>query len=136
MRKQSYPGSDLTIEQELLDGVNYRQYIASYKSDGLKIYGLLTVPEEQKPENGWPVIIFNHGYIPPDQYRTTERYTAYVDALARNGYLVFKPDYRGHGNSEGQPLGAYYSSAYTIDVLNAVSALKRYQDADPQRIGL
>lgn len=34
MRKQSYPGSDLVIEQELPDGANYRQYIASYKSEG------------------------------------------------------------------------------------------------------
>ena len=45
--------------------------------------------------------MFNHGYIPPAQYRTTERYVAYVDGFARNGYVVFKPDYRGHGDSEG-----------------------------------
>lgn len=136
MRKQSYPGSDLVIEQELPDGVNFHQYIASYKSEGLKIYGLLTVPLGEKPNTGWPVIIFNHGYIPPGEYQTTERYVAYVAGFARNGYIVFKSDYRGHGNSEGQPLGAYYSPAYTIDVLNALSSLKRYKDADPQRIGM
>ena len=136
MRKQSYPGSDLVVEQELPDGANYHQYIASYKSEGLKIYGLLTVPIGEKPKTGWPVIIFNHGYITPDQYQTTERYVAYVAGFARNSYIVFKPDYRGHGNSEGQPLGAYYSPAYTIDVLNAISTLRRYKDADPQRIGM
>ena len=48
------------------------------------------------------VVIFNHGYIPPAQHRTTERYVAYVDAFARNGYIVFRSDYRGHGNSEGE----------------------------------
>jgi len=136
MRKKTYPGSDLTIEQTLSPGSNYNQYIASYQSDGLKIYGLLTVPVAVKPKNGWPVIIFNHGYISPNQYQTTERYVAYVDTFARNGYVVFKPDYRGHGNSEGKPEGAYYSPAYTVDVLNAVSTLKKYKDADPQRIGM
>lgn len=136
MRKQSYHGSDLVVEQGLPDGANYHQYIASYKSEGLKIYGLLTVPIGEKPKTGWPVIIFNHGYISPDQYQTTERYVVYVAGFARNSYIVFKPDYRGHGNSEGQPLGAYYSPAYTIDVLNAVSTLRRYKDADPQRIGM
>ena len=136
MRKRNYPGSDLTIEQTLGDGTNYHQYIASYISDGLKIYGLLTVPDGEKPAAGWPVIIFNHGYIPPEQYRTTERYIAYVDAFARNGYIVFKSDYRGNGSSQGNPEGAYYSRAYTVDVLNALSTLKRYKDADPANIGM
>ena len=52
MRQQSYPGSEITIEQTLSSGSNYNQYIASYKSDGLKIYALLTVPKEPKPKNG------------------------------------------------------------------------------------
>lgn len=136
MRNQEYPGSDIIIEQTLPDGSNYSRYIASYKSDGLKIYALLTIPKGKKPATGWPVIIFNHGYIPPEQYRTTEKYIAYTDAFSRNGYIVFKSDYRGHGNSEGKPEGAYYSPAYTIDVLNAISSIKKYKDADPERIGM
>lgn len=136
MREKKYPGSDITIEETLSPGSNYNQYIVSYKSDGLKIFALLTVPQGQKPKNGWPVIIFNHGYIPPDQYVTTERYVAYVDSFARNGYIVFKSDYRGNGNSQGQPEGAYYSPAYATDVLNAVSSIKKYRDADPNRIGM
>ncbi|HZE87413.1 MAG TPA: alpha/beta fold hydrolase [Methylomirabilota bacterium] len=136
MQKKSYPGSNLVIEQTLQPGSNYDQYIASYKSDNLKIYGLLTVPQGTKPKNGWPVIIFNHGYIPPSVYKTTERYVAYVDAFARNGYIVFKSDYRGNGSSEGNPEGAYYSPAYAADVLNALASLKQYKDADPKRIGM
>ena len=136
MRAQTYPGSEITIEQTLPSGSNYNQYIASYKSDGLKIYALLTVPQGEKPKSGWPVIIFNHGFIPPDQYRTTERYVAYIDTFARNGYLVFKSDYRGHGNSEGKAEGGYGSNAYTIDVLNALGSIKKYQDADSGRIGM
>jgi len=136
MRKQEYPGSDIVIEQTLSNGSNYQKYIASYKSEGLKIYGLLTVPIGDPPNTGWPVIIFNHGYIPPQQYQTTQRYVDYVDAFAKNGYIVFKPDYRGNGNSEGKPEGAYYSPAYTIDVLNALSSIKKFKDADPGRIGM
>lgn len=136
MRKQDYPGSDIVIEKTLPPGSNYSRFIASYKSEGLKIYALLTIPQGDPPAGGWPVIIFNHGYIPPEQYQTTERYLAYTDAFSRNGYIVFKSDYRGHGDSEGQPEGAYYSPAYTIDILNAVSSLKKYKDANPERIGM
>jgi dipeptidyl aminopeptidase/acylaminoacyl peptidase len=136
MHKQVYPGSDLIIDQTLAPGTNYKQYIASYSSEGLTIYGLLTVPNESKPEGGWPVIIFNHGYIPPEIYKTTERYVDYVAAFARSGYIVFKPDYRGNGNSEGAPEGAYYSPAYAVDVLNAVATLKKYPDANSGKIGM
>ena len=135
-RGQSYPGSEIVIEQVLAPGTNYQRYLTSYRSEGLKIYSLLTVPNGAKPATGWPAIIFNHGYIPPEQYRTTERYVAYVDGFARNGYIVFRPDYRGHGFSDGEPTGAYGSPDYTIDVLNAVASVKQYADADPNRIGM
>ncbi|OGG05087.1 peptidase [Candidatus Gottesmanbacteria bacterium RBG_16_52_11] len=136
MRQQEYPGSEIITEQTLPPGSNYRRYIVSYRSDGLKIYALLTVPNGNPPAGGWPVIVFNHGYIPPAEYRTTERYSAYTDAFSRSGYILIRPDYRGHGNSEGNPEGAYYSPAYTVDVLNAVSSIKRYPGADSSRIGM
>src|ERR1700730_13941924 len=136
MRQRDYPGSDLVIERTLSPGRNYQQYVASYQSDGLKIFALLTVPNGAKPASGWPGIIFNHGYIPPTVYRTPERYIAYVDAFARNGYIVFKPDYRGFGSSQGQPVSAYYAPDDTVDVLNAVTSLQRYGSADPNRIGM
>ncbi len=136
MREQSYPGSEIVIEQILPDGSNYKKYIASYRSDGLKIYSLLTIPSGTKPERGWPVIIFNHGYIPPSQYRTGEKYKQYTDMFSRNGFIVFMPDFRGHGNSEGNPEGAYYSPSYSIDVLNALSSVKKFPEADRDRIGM
>jgi len=136
MRKREYPGSEIVVEQTLSPGSNYNRYIVSYKSEGLKIFALLTVPRGDPPEGGWPAIVFNHGYIPPEQYATTERYVAYVDGFASNEYIVIKPDYRGHGNSEGEPQGAYFSPGYTVDVLNAVSSIKNYPSVNPDKIGM
>jgi fermentation-respiration switch protein FrsA (DUF1100 family) len=136
MRQTPYPGSEILIEETLEPGANYSRYIASYQSDGLKIYGLLTIPYGETPESGWPAIVFNHGYIPPEIYRTTERYIAYVDSLASNGYIIFRIDYRGHDRSEGEARGAYGDPGYTADVLNAVAALKNFPDANPEAIGM
>lgn len=136
MRQTPFPGSQIVLEEELEAGPNYFRYYASYMSEGLKIYGLLTIPFGEMPPGGWPAIVFNHGYIPPDVYRTTERYIAYVDGLARSGYIVFRIDYRGHDRSEGEASGAYGNPGYTVDVLNAVEALQQFPQVDPNRIGM
>ena len=136
LRAKEIAGSDIIIEETLANGVNYAQYIASYRSEGYKINGLLTVPLGDVPAGGFPAIVFVHGYIPPEIYRTTERYVDYVDALARNGFVVFKIDLRGFGNSEGEPSGAYFSPDYTVDTIAALKSLQRTDYVNSEGVGL
>lgn len=136
LAQQETPGSVITVEETLAPGSNYNRYLVSYLSEGLKINAYMTVPLGAQPATGWPAIIFNHGYIPPTIYRSTERYIAYQDAFARNGYIVFRPDYRGHAFSEGEANGAYGSPGYTIDVLNALASVEADARVDPNRIGM
>lgn len=136
MRLRSYPGSNIKIEQTLTPAGTYNRYITSYQSDGLKIYALLLVPKGAKPSSGWPVIILNHGYITPERYTPDGNYISYADAFAKNGYIVFKPNYRGNGKSEGKPTSTYYSSDYIVDDLNAIASIKMYPDANPAKIGV
>lgn len=136
MRAKSYPGSDLRIESSLSPGPNYNRYIVSYDSDGLQLLGLLTVPTGAKPAAGWPVVLLNHGYIPPPEYSTEQSYVREVEMLAAAGYIVFKPDYRGNGNSPGTPSQPYISPDYVTDSLNALASIKKYPDADPNSIGV
>jgi dipeptidyl aminopeptidase/acylaminoacyl peptidase len=135
LREREYPGGDFVFEERLGNGSNYEQYIASYQSEGLKIYGLLTVPTGAMPEGGYPAIIFVHGYIPPDQYSTTKSYPTYPLNFSRSGYVMFKPDLRGHGNSEGEPASAHYSEKYIVDTMNAIAHLKDYPKVNPEKIG-
>ena len=136
LRSLNITSEKVKIEKELTDGSNYKRYIASFSSEGNKVYGLLTVPINNEPARGFPAIIFNHGYIPPTQYQTTEGYVSFVDYLARNGFVVFKIDYRGNGQSEGDPSGSYFSSAYTIDAISALKSLQKFEKIDPKRIGI
>lgn len=136
LRKKSYQTNELEIVETLSPGSNYQRHYATYQSDGLKQYGLLTIPNGQAPEGGWPAIIFNHGYISPTVYKTTERYVAYVDYLARNGYVVFRPDYRGHDRSEGVAQGGYGNSDYLIDVLYAFDAVSRMPEVNSSKMGM
>lgn len=135
LRQRSYE-SKLLEMREVGRNASYTSYLTSYTSDGLKINGLLTVPIGNKAVGGWPAIIFVHGYIPPASYQTLVNYSAYVDYLAKNGFVVFKIDLRGHADSQGESGGAYYSSDYIIDVLNARSALQISDFVASSKIGL
>lgn len=136
LRSKTIVGSKITIDEELSPGSNYKRYIAHYLSEENKVFGLLTVPIDEPPSGGFPAIVFNHGYIPPKQYVTTDRYVSYVDSLARNGFVVFKIDFRGNGNSEGDASGSYFSSAYTIDTISALKSLQTFNKVNPNRIGM
>jgi dipeptidyl aminopeptidase/acylaminoacyl peptidase len=136
LRSLNITSEKVKIEEELPDDGNYKRYLASFLSEGNKVYGLLTIPIDNVPTRGFPAIIFNHGYIPPTQYQTIESYISYVDYLARNGFIVFKIDFRGNGKSEGDPSGSYFSSAYTIDIISALKSLQKFEKADPKKIGV
>lgn len=128
--------STLTALNQYADHAAYTSYLTSYDSDGLRINGLLTKPKGAMPQGGWPGIVFVHGYIPPTTYQTTQKYEDYVDYLARSGFVVFKIDLRGHGDSEGEPSGGYFSADYVIDTLNARAALASSSFVNPKAIGL
>jgi fermentation-respiration switch protein FrsA (DUF1100 family) len=141
LRSRTYE-SQLGDMQVYEEHENYTSYLTSYTSDGLKVNGLLTIPKdgtgtiETKGTRKYPAIVFVHGYIDPQEYVTTERYIAYVDYLARNGFVVFKIDLRGNGQSQGTPGGGYYGSDYVVDTLHAYSALANAKFVNPKDIGL
>lgn len=136
LREKEYK-SNLGEQVFLNRNSNYSSYLTNYVSDGLRINALLTIPYEERPIEGYPAIVFVHGYIPPTLYQTNgAAYSSYVDYFARNGYVVFKIDLRGHGNSEGEAGGGYYGADYVVDALNAYAALSVFDQVNPEKIGM
>lgn len=86
-------------------------------SDGLKLCGILTHPEIKAST----CIILCHGI-------TVEKneggiFTHLADKLAKNGFNVFRFDFRGHGESEGSSIDMTISNE-TRDIETAVKFLK------------
>lgn len=137
MRARAYPASTLLAVRSDGDAGGYVNTIVSFQSDGLREYALMSVPDRSRPAKGWPVIIINHGYSDPATYRTDDSaYSQFIAAFARAGYMVLKPDYRGHGQSEGVASGGHLSPVYAYDLLNLVSTLRADSRVDASRIGL
>jgi dipeptidyl aminopeptidase/acylaminoacyl peptidase len=134
---RQYTASTLTVTQDLGEQGGYRNAIVSFVSDGLTEYALQSTPDGTAPSGGWPVIILDHGYENPATYTTNDgEYADFIAAFARAGYMVIKPDYRGYGQSQGQPAGGHFSPDYTYDELNLIATLKASSVVNAKRIGL
>lgn len=143
---------DLTVEHDLPEGVGYTAYLVSYDSGGLKVYAMVAVPKAARPQNGYPVLIANHGYVPdPRQYaigvdgvtsRPGDYYRSVPELYTSRGFLVVMPDYRGHNSSEGyeqikdQGRDNMQSvvDLYAADVIAVISHVGELENADTDQV--
>jgi dipeptidyl aminopeptidase/acylaminoacyl peptidase len=131
LRARAYPGGEIEITGNWEETAAFIRTYISYPSDGLRISGMMVTPKGQGP---FPVIILNHGYIPPSEYWTgADTYDAST-YLASRGFLTISPDFRGWGRSEsGENI---FRTGLPIDVMNLISSLPSLPQADPGRVGI
>lgn len=131
-------GTDLTLEKILIDNAAYVQHAISYRSNGLKISGILNIPKGEGP---FPLLIFNHGYIAPSAYTRGRGLRREQDYMAKHGFAVLHTDYRGHGHSDPSPdTREIYDAGfeYAMDSMNAVLAVRAaaLPSIDARRVGM
>jgi dipeptidyl aminopeptidase/acylaminoacyl peptidase len=136
MRKRRYDGGTIKIVEKAYSTSVFNTYIIEYVSDGLKLRALMSIPKTKKPEKGFPVLVFNHGYIDPQTYSTINSYKGSFDNYASQGFIVIKPDYRAHDKSEGDPKQVLNRLSYAFDVLNLIAAIPTIPEADTDKIVL
>lgn len=120
---------------KLVRTISSTTQVVSYLSDGLTLNALMITPAGTPPTNGWPVVIVNHGFIPPKDYSVTRSYINTSNYFASQGFIVLKPDYRGHDQSEGESSGRLFSRAeYTVDVLSLMSTIDSIPSVNPNKI--
>ena len=110
----SLPGFIETLSTTQHDGIT--QMEVTYPSDTLVVRGFLTLP---KKSGRRPTVLFNHGGVSGVSADMKRRS---ID-LAKEGYVVFAPTYRGEGGSEGRIEVAVGEVA---DVLAAADILSRH----------
>lgn len=120
----------------------YTTFLAAYESEGLKVYTRLDLPATAAPEDGYPIIIFAHGWIGRDKapeydfsYNSSSFYPEIIDYYVDRGFAVLTPGFRGHGAVNGAPAegiewleswdnGSYLGPQfYAIDLLNLLAGI-------------
>jgi dipeptidyl aminopeptidase/acylaminoacyl peptidase len=134
--ERDYDGRRLRLGQVLARTGDYVRHATTYRSDGLRISGVMNIPTGKGP---FPVLVLLHGYIDPAYYVTGQGLMREQDYLARAGYAVLHIDYRNHAGSDDDPTAERrLRLGYTADTINAVLAVKRSGIArlDGDRVGL
>ena len=109
--------------------VGYKADRPVLESGGLKVNNILYTPSDMEPGVRYPGVVINHGGSEGVEFATK----GWARALARKGYVVIMPQFRGQGGSEGQ---MEFAQGEVDDSLSALKYLKGLPYVDSNRIGM
>lgn len=137
LRAREYTSGEIKVVTVVPSKQGLTTTVISYDSDGLTQYALVEKPAGEPPKEGWPILLLLHGHIPLDQYSTVQSYRSISEVYAANGFLVVKPDYRGHDDSETiNKLSVTRTIDYSEDILNLLAGIDQISDGDVNNIFL
>jgi pimeloyl-ACP methyl ester carboxylesterase len=104
----------------------------SLLSDGLKLSGILSLPENFRPGERRPAFIMLHGF---GGNKDGQGQTVVARQFTDWGYVTLRLDFRGCGESEGER-GRIICLDQVADTRNAISYLATQPEVDGTRIAL
>ena len=102
-----------------------------FYSGGLKLAGIIELPDEEKGNGTMPGIVLCHAGTGTKEVLLPE----VSQWLVRKGYVVLRFDYRGFGESEG-PRCRLIPFEQVEDIRNAITFIQQQDEVDRDRIGL
>lgn len=137
LRARPYPGGKLEIGAEItcqgfsrcLPGVH--TYRMSWPSGGQTMTGLISMPEGNGP---FPVVVVNHGFIPPERYGEGQDSLLFAEPMAQNGFIAVSPHWPGYLGSGPAPADLPSIVGQVVTALDLVSSMNSLPKADPSRV--
>ena len=134
LSQKKFNGANLTLVKLLTQNSKYTKHSVTYRSENLKVSGVLYIPKGDGP---FPGVVLGHGYIDPKIYKNGQGMRREQDYLASRGFVVLHTDYRNHSFGDDDPESPLkFRMDYSTDVINAGLALKnsRIRTLDKSKI--
>lgn len=103
-----------------------------FHSEGERLAGVLRTPDEASAAGPRPAIVFCAGMSLTKEVWLPE----YAEHLCERGYVTLNFDYRGFGESGGEPRRRLLPSRQVEDTRNALTYLETRPEVDPERLGV
>jgi dipeptidyl aminopeptidase/acylaminoacyl peptidase len=112
-------------------GAGFTKYHMSWPSNGQTMTGTISIPDGEGP---FPVVIVNHGFIPPERYWIGQDSGIFGDPLAAHGFISVAPNWPGYSGSGPAPADLPAIAGEAVTALDLVSALYTLPKADTTKV--
>ena len=131
LRARAYPGGKLIIGDQMIRGPGYTKYHMSWPSSGQTMTGTISLPDGAGP---FPVVVVNHGFIPPERYWIGQDSGIFGDPMAAHGFISVAPNWPGYSGSGPAPADLPQIVGQLVTALDLVSSLTTLPQADGGKI--
>jgi uncharacterized protein len=133
LRARPYPGGKLEVQDQMFRGAGFTKYHMTWPSSGQTMTGTISLPDGPGP---FPVVVVNHGFIPPERYWIGQDSGIFGDPLAAHGFISVAPNWPGYSGSGPAPADLPSIVGQMVASLDLVSALYSLPQADTTRVAL
>jgi uncharacterized protein len=106
-------------------------YRMSWPSGGQTMTGLISMPEGAGP---FPVVVVNHGFIPPERYGEGQDSLLFAEPMAQHGFIAVAPNWPGYLGSGAAPAELPSIVGQVVAALDLVSSTGSLPQADSSRV--
>src|SRR5215831_8383648 len=131
LRARAYPGGQLAIGDEMFRGQGFTKYHMTWPSNGQTMTGTISMPDGPGP---FPVVVVNHGFIPPERYWIGQDSGIFGDPMAAHGFISVAPNWPGYSGSGPAPPDLPQIVGQVVTALDLVTAVSALPQADARRI--
>jgi uncharacterized protein len=131
LRARSYPGGKLQLGEGMFRGNGFTKFQMSWPSGGQTMTGTISLPDGNGP---FPVVVVNHGFIPPERYWIGQDSGIFGDPMAAHGFISVAPNWPGYAGSGSAPADLPQIVGELVTALDLVSSLNSLPQANMGKI--
>jgi dipeptidyl aminopeptidase/acylaminoacyl peptidase len=133
LRARKPTAGKIEIGDLMSRGQGFTKYHVAWTSGGQPMTGTISLPDGGGP---FPVVIVNHGHIPPERYWIGQDSGIFGDPMAAHGFISIAPNYVGYDGSGPGDAALPVNQQIAVTVMDLISSLGSLPQADASRVAV
>lgn len=133
LRARQPVASKIEVLDLMFHGQGFAKHHVTWVSGGQTMTGTISLPDGPGP---YPVVIVNHGHIPPERYWIGQDSGIFGDPMAAHGFISIAPNYVGYNGSGAGDEALLTNQRIAVTEMDLIASLGSLPQADGTRVGV